>query len=100
MLIKHRLVCSDSGFGRPVDHHPFEVEQILYDGADGEPEEMRIRIRDPGAFGQQLRRDAIKAQLDREPIARREAGSFASPALTISAGADELDARSERERLP
>jgi hypothetical protein len=55
---------------------------------------------DPGAFGQQLRRDAIKEQLDREPIARREAGSFASPALTISAGADELDARSERERLP
>ena len=66
----------------------------------GELEEMRIRIRDPGAFGQQLRRDAIKEQLDREPIARREAGSFASPALTISAGADELDARSERERLP
>jgi hypothetical protein len=61
---------------------------------------MRVRICDQLAPGQKLRGDTIEEQLDLEPIARSEAGSFASPALTIRTGADKLDARSERERVP
>jgi hypothetical protein len=86
VLVEHGPVRADSGFRRAVDNPAFEVELLLHDRADGKSEEMRIRICDQLAPGQKLRGDTIEEQLDLDPIARRKAGSFASPALTIRIG--------------
>lgn len=97
---RHRPVCADSDLGRIVDNRAFEVELLLYDGADRESEEMRVLVCDHLAPCEQLRGGTVKEQLDFQPIARSDAGSFASSPLTIRTVSDELDARSECERVP
>lgn len=97
---RHRPACADSDLGRTVDNRPFEVELLLYDGADREAEEMRVLVCDHLAPCQQLRGGTVKEQLDLHPVARSDAGSFASSPLTIRTVGDELDARSEGERVP
>jgi hypothetical protein len=91
--IAHRLVRADSGLGRPVDDRVFEVEVLLDDGADRESEEMRVLVCDHRASCQQLGGGTVKEQLDLQPVARTDAGRFASSPLTVGTAGDELDVR-------
>ena len=61
---------------------------------------MRVLVCDQLSPCQELRRGTVKEQLDLQPVARSDADSFASSPLTIRTVGDELDARSERERVP